>query len=101
MTITKRKITEIESIVNKADNRKTAGKIYSFEKIQTKNLIKKRGGRVINMALLSPKPPRISPKARRMIAELYHYSCYQIAKENDWLFLLILIDTYWQFMTVK
>jgi hypothetical protein len=53
------------------------------------------------MALLSPRPPRISPKARRMIAELYHYSCYQIAKENDWLFLLILIDTYWQFMTVK
>jgi putative transposon-encoded protein len=28
MTITKRKITEVESIVNKADNRKTAGKIY-------------------------------------------------------------------------
>jgi len=28
MTVTKRKITEIESIVNKADNRKTAGKIY-------------------------------------------------------------------------
>ena len=26
---------------------------------------------------------------------------YQIAKENDWLFLLILIDTYWQFMEVK
>jgi putative transposon-encoded protein len=28
MTVTKRKITEVESIVNKADNRKTAGKIY-------------------------------------------------------------------------
>jgi putative transposon-encoded protein len=28
MTLIKKKITEIESIVNKADNRKTAGKIY-------------------------------------------------------------------------
>jgi hypothetical protein len=28
MTVTKRKITEVESIVNKADNVKTAGKIY-------------------------------------------------------------------------
>jgi hypothetical protein len=28
MTVTKRKIREVESIVNKADNRKTAGKIY-------------------------------------------------------------------------
>jgi hypothetical protein len=28
MTLLKKKITEIESIVNKADNRKTAGKIY-------------------------------------------------------------------------
>jgi putative transposon-encoded protein len=28
MTVTKRKIIEVESIVNKADNRKTAGKIY-------------------------------------------------------------------------
>jgi putative transposon-encoded protein len=28
LTVTKRKITEVESIVNKADNRKTAGKIY-------------------------------------------------------------------------
>jgi predicted Fe-Mo cluster-binding NifX family protein len=28
MTVTKRKITEIESIVNQADKRKTAGKIY-------------------------------------------------------------------------
>jgi putative transposon-encoded protein len=28
MTVTKRKITEVESIVNKADKRKTAGKIY-------------------------------------------------------------------------
>jgi hypothetical protein len=28
MTLIKKKITEVESIVNKADNRKTAGKIY-------------------------------------------------------------------------
>ena len=28
MTVTKRKITEVESIVNQADKRKTAGKIY-------------------------------------------------------------------------
>jgi putative transposon-encoded protein len=28
MTLIKKKITEIESIVNKADKRKTAGKIY-------------------------------------------------------------------------
>jgi hypothetical protein len=49
MTITNLKITEIESIVNKADNRKTARKIYSFEKIQIKNLIKKRGGTVIKI----------------------------------------------------
>jgi putative transposon-encoded protein len=28
MTLIKKKITEVESIVNKADKRKTAGKIY-------------------------------------------------------------------------
>jgi hypothetical protein len=28
MTVTKRKITEVESILNIADDRKTAGKIY-------------------------------------------------------------------------
>ena len=28
LTLIKKKITEVESIVNKADNRKTAGKIY-------------------------------------------------------------------------
>jgi hypothetical protein len=28
MTLIKKKITEVESIVNKADNRKTAGKVY-------------------------------------------------------------------------